>query len=119
MLVEVAPKPLGIEAQLLGMPDELLVVERRLLVEETVVQLPEFALDPCRFGRLGRVLGVRVLFAQREVAEHHPQAIAQAPPELLDDRVGHAAERALEVAIFDQRNRRVGRAEGLVALADR
>ena len=81
------------------------------------MHLPELALRRRRLGRLGGVLGVRMGRREREVAEHEAQLGRPAGLHLLDDRVRRAAVRALVVAVLDQRDRRVGRALDVVALA--
>src|SRR2546427_9276673 len=55
------------------------------------------------YTTLFRSLRVQVQLGERKVAEHKPEARAQALPHLLHDRVGATAMRALEVAVLDQR----------------
>src|SRR5439155_5783374 len=47
--------------------------------------------------------------ADREVAEDEPQLLLHPFLDLLDDRVGLPAVRALVVAVLDERHRRVAR----------
>ena len=73
---------------------------------------------PCAAGRLGRLggeLGVRVDVVERQVAPDVAD-VAEVGQQLADDRLGPAAVRALEVAVLDDRDRRVGRAADVVAL---
>ena len=83
--------------------------------EQEVVHLPERALVGGRLGRLRSELRVRVDVVQRQVAPDvaHVAEIAQ---ELPHDRLCLPAERALEVAVLDERDRRVDRAADVVAL---
>ena len=80
---------------------------------------PERALGGGGLARLRGQLGVRVDLGQREVAEGEaqpaPEPVAHAP----QDRLRRAAERALEVAVHDELQRRVGRAVDVVARAER
>src|SRR5256714_11517055 len=99
----------GVEPELLGVLDQVFVLERELALEQPIVHLPELPLCAGRFGRFGGVLRVQMQFGERKVAEHKPEAWAQALPHLLHDRVGATAMRALEVAVLDQRHRGVRR----------
>ena len=75
------------------------------------MHLPERALLRGRLGRLGRELRVRVDVVERQVPPHVAD-VAEVAQQLADDRLGHAAVRALEVAVLDQRDGRVHRARG-------
>ena len=66
-------------------------------------------------GRLGGELGARVDVVERQVAPDVAQ-VARVGEQLADRRLGLAAERALEVAVLEQRDRRLGRAADVVAL---
>jgi hypothetical protein len=49
-----------------------------------------------------------------KVAKHETQAIAQLAPDLLYRRVRAGAEGALEIAVLDERDQRVGWPENVV-----
>jgi predicted ATPase len=53
------------------------------------------------------------------IARAGPEPVAEPALDLLDDRVGRAAVRALIVAVLHQRDRRIGRSPDVVAFADR
>jgi hypothetical protein len=52
------------------------------------------------------------------VPEHEHEPVAEALPDLLDDRVGATAVRALEVAVLDERELRAEYAQEVVVAAD-
>ena len=85
------------------------------MVEQQVVHLPERALVGRGLARLGRELGVRVDVVQRQVPPDVAE-VAEVGEQLADDRLGLAAVGALEVAVLDDRDRRVDRAADVVAL---
>ncbi len=85
------------------------------MVEQQVVHLPERALRRRGLGRLGRELSVRVHVVQRQVPPDVAD-VAEVAQQLADDRLGLPAVRALEVAVLDERHRRVERAADVVAL---
>ena len=72
--------------------------------EEQVVHLPEPALCGCGLCRLGGDLGIRMHVVQRQMAPDVAD-VAEVGEQLADDRLGLAAERALEVAVLDERDR--------------
>src|SRR5207237_1076746 len=76
--VELSPEAGRVEAQVTRVLDQVVVVQRELALEQAVVHLPELPLRARRFGRLRRVLGVRMALAQREVTEHEAQPPSQA-----------------------------------------
>ena len=59
---------LGIEAELLGIADEVARAKRVLVLEEQVVHLPERALIGGGLGGLGGELGMRVDVVERQVS---------------------------------------------------
>ena len=56
--------------------------------------------------------------ALRIMAEDKPQPIAQRSPNLGDDRNGVQTIGAFVIAVFDDRDRRVVRAEGMILGGD-
>src|SRR5438309_2328456 len=114
---QLTSQPRGVEPELAGVLDQVIVLERELALEQPIVHLPELPLRAGRFGRFGGVLRVQVQLGERKVAEHKPEARAQALPHLLHDRVGATAMRALEVAVLDQRHRGVRRTLHVIPLA--
>ena len=75
------------------------------------MHLPEAALGGRGLRRLGRDLGIRVHVGQRQVAPDVAE-VAEVGEQLAHDGLGLAAERALEVAVLDERDR------GLLGAAD-
>ena len=105
-------EPVDVEAELAGVADEIRRHQRVLVLEQQVVHLPELALRRRRLGRLGRELGVRVDVGERQVAEDVAQVVAELRHDLAHDRLGAAAEGALEVAVLDERDGRARRSRG-------
>ena len=113
---QLVAKARHVEPELLGVADEVLDVERVLVGEQQVVHLPEAALRRGRLRGLGGQLGVRVHVGERQVAEHEAHVLAEVVEQLAHDRLGLPAVRALEVAVLDERDRRVVGAADVVAL---
>src|SRR5438105_1519140 len=118
MGVELAPHPLGVDPQLARIPHQVLVRERRLPLVQQIMHLPELPLRGGRFRDFRRVLGVRVLLAQGKVPGHEPHLGADPAQHLLQLRVGAAAKRALEIAVFHEGYGGIRRSQGVVARAD-
>ena len=97
----------------------MLVVQRELPLEQPIVHLPELPLCPRGLRHLRSVLRVGVQLREREVAEREPQARSHATLDPLHDRVRLTAVGTLEVAVFDQRRRRIRRALDVIAVPDR
>ena len=83
---------------------------------ERFVHLPEPPLFRGRLGRHRRRAGTRVDGAARKVPEDESQFVAQPLPQFFDNRQCVQAIRAFVIAIFDQRDRRIGRANGMIRL---
>jgi hypothetical protein len=90
------------------------------VLEQGVVHGPEMRLALRRrgFRGLSGVAGVRVLRA-RKVAIDEPEPIAESLGNVFDLRVGDATERALEIAVLQQRDGCIGWPGGVVAGGDR
>ena len=87
------------------------------MAEQPVVHVPELALRGRGLGRLGGHLRVRVHVGQRQVAEDVAQLVRRgARAARRSIGAACAAVRALEVAVLEQRDRRVGVAADVVAL---
>ena len=76
-----------------------------LVVEQLAGHLPEPALQCRRFAGPGRVERARVCPFQREMSPDVTQPVAEVVAHLVDGTGRATAERALEVAVFDQRQR--------------
>ena len=114
-LAESVRELLDVEPELLGIADEILPLQRVLVGEEQVVHLPERALIGSGLAGLGCELRAQVDVVQGQVAPDVLQ-IAGAGEQLADDGLGLATEGALEVAVLDDRDRRVVGAAGVVTL---
>ena len=89
--------------------------QRVLVGEQQVVHLPEPALGAGGLRRLGGELRARVHVVQRQVPPDVAE-VAELGEQLADDRLGLPAERALEVAVLDERHRGLLGAADVVAL---
>src|SRR5207245_10280707 len=91
-----------------------------LVLEQGIVHCPEMLLTLRRRGFCGfsGVAGVRVL-RSRKVAIDKPEPDAEPLANVFDLRVGHATERALEIAVLHQRDGCVGWPGGVVPPGDR
>ena len=83
--------------------------------EQEVVHLPEGALVGGGLRRLRGELGVRVDVVERQVPPDVAD-VAEVAQQLAHDRLRLPAVRALEVAVLDDRDRRVERPANVVAL---
>ena len=87
---------------------QIFQLEGILVGEQVVVHLPELVLCASGFGGLSGQEGVRVGFQQGEMPQGQAHGSTQLPLQLLQQRVGARAKRALEVDVFDQRHRGPG-----------
>ena len=87
-----------------------------LVGEQAALEFEELALQGCRLRRLRAGQRVGVVRGQRRVAPHVAQVVAELVLHLLDRPRGLQAESALEVAVLDDRVRRIGTAEHVIAL---
>ncbi len=83
--------------------------------QQQVVHLPELAVGGGGLGSLRRKLRVRVDVVERQVTPHVAQ-IAEIGQQLAHHLLRLPAVGALEVAVLDQRDRRVVRSADVVAL---
>ena len=72
-----------------------------------------------RLDGVRRAFGVRMHVGEREVAEREAQPVAELLVDAPHHRLGGHAERALEVAVHDELERRVGGPLHVVAGAER
>jgi hypothetical protein len=84
-----------VELELGGVPTQVVALERRLVIKEQAVHLPEAVLEPGRFGCGSRGERVRMDPGQWKVTECEPDAIAESSLDALDvvvrlSRVGHS-----------------------------
>src|ERR1700751_2247576 len=77
---------------------------------------PGLALGRGRLGRLRRQLRAGVDVVEREVAPHVAHVVAVRTEQLADDALSLPAVRTLEVAVLDERHRRVVGAANVVAV---
>jgi hypothetical protein len=98
--------------------DEVPIVEGPLVLEQTIVHLPEPALGRGAFGGFRGVLRVRMALAQWKVPEDKTQRRSQPALHLFDDRIGAAAVGTFVVAVFDEGDCRIRRTLSVVARAN-
>ncbi len=116
VLADVLLEALDVEADFPGIRDEIPLAEPVLVGEQLLVHLPERALRARRLRGLSRELGVWMHVGERQMAPHVPDLIAEGREQLADHRLRLPAVRALEVAVFEQRDRRIVRPAHVVAL---
>src|SRR5260370_41302766 len=102
----------------MGQLPEHLLAERILVLEDQVMHVPELAMLGGKLSRFGGGLCVWMYFSQREVSKDKPQLFSELLLKRFDDRVCMSAVRTFVVAIFDQSNRGVGGALGVVGSSD-
>ena len=89
-----------------------------LILEQQIVHLPELSLAARSVGSLRGVHRMRVRRFDREMAKHEADVIAEPLEHELDGRRGLFAGRAFEVAVLDDRDARMLRAERVIDGAD-
>src|SRR6266566_2576655 len=117
--IQLATDPRAVKAEILRVLQEVVFLERVLVLEEGRVHLEESPLDGRGFGDFGGLLRMRVRSAEREVAENIAELVAKQLLELLHDRHGCAAVRTLVVAVLDEGHRRGRRPLDMVTLPHR
>jgi Alpha amylase, catalytic domain len=112
---QVGGEPPRVQAELGGVPEQVVGGQRVLVRQQLIMHRPERALAGRGLGTLGGQQRVRVHVGQRQVPPHVPQ-VTVAGQQLPDHRFGLAAVRALVVAVFDQRDQRLVSAAHVIAL---
>src|SRR5258708_3492317 len=115
---QLALDPRHVEPELARVAQQVLVGEGRLMFVEQVVHFPELASRCRRFGDLRGVLRVRMLLGDGKMPEDEAYFAAHLLEQALELGIGAAAELALEVAVLDERDGGVGRAEDVIPRAD-
>ena len=108
-----------VELQLGGILGEMVQFELVLMPEQQIVHFPELSLSGGGLGGLGGEAGLGMEFGQRKVPETELQLLTVSGDDLLHDRMGAPAMRALIVAVFDQYQAHLRRAEDVIARAQR
>ncbi len=91
----------------------------QLVLEEEIVHLPELALRARRLGGLGRELGVRMHFHERELPEHEAHPVPEVLEQHFHGGISLAARRALEIPVFDDGHFRRRRPQEVIGVIDR
>src|SRR6202034_738231 len=81
------------------------IVEPVLVRVQRVVHLPELAMSRGGFGGLCGMFGVGMHFGQRKIPKDETKFISKPALNFVNYRSRFAAERALVVAVFEQRDR--------------
>ncbi len=89
-------------------------LEMLLVFEQPVMHLPELALRARGFRGFRCQLGVGMRCDDREMPERKPDAILKMLEHDLDRVIGLRADRALEIAVFDDDHACVWSAEGMI-----
>jgi hypothetical protein len=114
VLGELAAEPGEVQAESLGVRQEIGGGELLLVLEQHLVHRPALALGARRLGGLGGRLGMRMHGGQGEVAEHEPEPVSRAGLDRVENSVRGAAVGALVFAILQQRDRGVHRAPDVI-----
>jgi hypothetical protein len=96
-----------IEAQGRSVARKILNLQGLLLLEQPIVHRPEFALGSRGFGRLGGALRMRMHVGQRKVTKGEAKIRTDLILDRFHDWIAFATDRALEIAVFEQRDQRV------------
>ena len=115
---DLAPEPLGVQAKLPGVRHQGVEVEAGRGPQQELVHLPELALGSGGLGCLGGQFGVRVQLRDREVPEHEQDRARVQVEHPVHVPVRTPAERALVVAVLQDRDGRSGRPERVVVGGD-
>ena len=115
MFAQVVGEALDVEPKTLGVCDQVVRLERVLMVQQHVVQLPEGVLSGRRLGCLRCELRVRVDVAQRQVPPDVAD-VAELLQQCAHEGLGLATVRTLEVAVFDDGDRRHARTAEVIPL---
>jgi len=102
-----------------GVPDQVAIVERLLMLVQRVMHLPEPSLGGSSLRGFGGVFRVRMALAQREVPKNKSELRSKTSLDFLDDGIGPPAMWAFVVAVFHERDGCVGRTLRVVAFTDR
>src|SRR5207248_1184822 len=117
--VQVTLKSRHIEIALLGVFEEMLVVEEPLVLVQEVVHRPEGVLQRSGLGGTRGAESARMGLRQREVAEGEEQVVAQSLLERFDNAVRLAAVGTLVIAVLHQLDRRIAAALHVVPCTER
>src|ERR1700732_4885502 len=79
LVLHLRRKAFDIKSEFFCVPNQALDVERRLVFEQRVAHLPEFALPACGFGCFGGAFRVLVDRCERKVPESKTQIVAKVP----------------------------------------
>jgi hypothetical protein len=104
---QLAPETRDVEPDALGVRDEVGEIVLVGVSIELAVHVPEFALGRRSLGSFGGLLGEAIARAARHVPVDEAQAAPKAIAHGLYGRIGSDTERALEVCVFDERDRGV------------
>src|SRR6266851_2103099 len=102
-----------VELDGLGVLVESFRLEMLLVFEQAIMHLPELALRTRGFRGFRCQLGVGMRCDDREMTERKPDAMFEMLQHDLYPVIGLRADRALEIAVFDDDDARVGSAEDM------
>ena len=107
-----------VELQLFRVAAHLMRLQMELVVEQQVVHLPELTLCTGGFGGLRREQGVRMRRFDGEMTVDDAHLVDESREQELDRLCCLLAGRALEIAVYHDRYRRMRRAERMINRAD-
>ena len=113
---QVVGEPVHVETEVPGVAAQVVGRQPILVREERAGHVEEAALHGGRLDGLRGLLRVGVHHLERKVTEHPPHVVAEVVAHRVDRARRPAAERALEVAVLDDRERCVGPTGEVVAL---
>src|SRR6267143_2490042 len=117
MGVEGLGKACSVESQASRIVHEVVVCQFPLVGKQHVIHWPKLALGGSRFSRLGGLEGMRV-FVERKMPEHKTQVRTELPLQGLHGLDCLLGIRALEVAVFYERDGSRRFSMHMIALSD-
>lgn len=109
MIIQLVRESCRVQSERFRGAYEAVAIQRVLMLEKILVHVPEPALGGGHFRRLGGQKCIGMQAGVGEMPEHVTQPITQALlAQSFDAGVSAAAVTALIVAVFNQRDRRLG-----------
>src|SRR5258705_13752291 len=95
------------------------IIQRRLMLKQHIVHLPEFALQSCRFGGTSGMKSMWMALCQREVPKGKQEFVSHFPFDSFEDNVRPSAVGALIVTILKKHNARICASPHMISVLNR